>query len=243
MEATSIILTVCIFILIYVLYYYVWSTSSMLMKNVTPGTQATTIDVSKIDTGSNVGAANFTYSLWFNINDWNYHYGEKKPLFRRLSTGVNEYCPYVYFDSYTNDLVIEVAVINPSPTTLTPPTPPTTTTTCKVQNVPIQKWVHLLISVYGKSLDTYINGKLVSTCILGGVPKLDATKQITICPDIGFNGWVTRFEYWADSTDPQTVWNKYKDGNGTGIFSSMFGNYGLKLALMNGSVEQNVISI
>lgn len=233
MEPTTIIMVVCIFILFYVLYYYVWTTSSMLMKSVTPGTQTTTIDVSKIDTGSNVGAVNFTYSLWFNINDWNYKYGEKKPLFRRLSTAANEYCPYVYFDSYSNDLVIEVAVNNQA----------SPTTTCKVQNIPIQKWVHLLISVYGKSLDTYINGKLVSTCILGGVPKLDSTKQITICPGIGFNGWVTRFEYFADSTDPQTVWNKYKDGNGSGIFSSMFGNYGLKLALMNGSVEQNVISI
>jgi len=233
MEVTSIILTVCIFILIYVVYYYVWAPSTMLMKSVTPGNQTTTIDVSKIDTGSNVGAVNFTYSLWFNINDWNYHYGEKKPLFRRLSTTANDYCPYVYFDSYSNDLVIEVAVNNPT----------TPKTTCKVQNVPIQKWVHLLISVYGKSLDTYINGKLVSTCILGGVPKLDSTKQITICPEIGFNGWITRFEYFADSTDPQTVWNKYKDGNGSGIFSSMFGNYGLKLALMNGNVEQNVISI
>ena len=103
MEATSIILTVCIFILIYVVYYYVWASSTMLMKSVTPGTQTTTIDVSKIDTGSNVGSVNFTYSLWFNINDWNYHYGEKKPLFRRLSTAVNEYCPYVYFDTVSDD--------------------------------------------------------------------------------------------------------------------------------------------
>lgn len=232
MEPTTIIMMVCIFILIYVVYYYVWSSNTMLMSSVVPGTQTTTIDVSKIDTGKNSGAVNFTYSLWFNINDWNYHYGEKKPLFRRNSTVANTFCPDVYFDSYSNDLVIEVAVNSAQSPTI-----------CKVQNVPIQKWVHLLISVYGKSLDTYINGKLVSTCILGGVPKLDSTKQIAICPGIGFNGWVTRFEYWADSTDPQTVWNKYKSGNGSGIFSSMFGNYGLKLALMNGNVEQNTITI
>jgi len=233
MEPTTIIMMVCIFILIYVVYYYVWSSSTMLMSNVIPGSQTTTIDVSKIDTGKNSGTVNFSYSLWFNIHDWNTNYGEKKPLFRRNSTDNTTFCPDVYFDSYSNDLVIEVAVKNDSEPK----------TTCKVQNVPIQKWVHLLISVYGKSLDTYINGKLVSTCILGGVPKLDTTKQITICPGKGFNGWVTRFEYWADSTDPQTVWNKYKNGNGSGIFSSMFGNYGLKLALMNGNVEQNTISI
>ena len=233
MEPMTVILMACIFILLYVVYYYTWGSSTLLMSNITPGTQTTTIDVSKIDTGDNSGSVNFTYSLWFNINDWNYHYGEPKPLFRRLSMEPNKYCPNVYFDRYTNDLVIEVATSNTS----------SPVTTCKVQNVPIQKWVHLLISVYGKSLDTYINGKLVSTCILGGVPKLDGTKQITICPDIGFNGWVTRFEYWADSTDPQLAWNKYKNGNGVGIMASMFGNYGLKVALMNGNVEQNTFTI
>jgi hypothetical protein len=230
MEPTTIIMTVIIFILFYVLYHYVWSKPAMLMSGIASGTAITSIDASKIDSGSGTGSVNFSYSVWFNINDWNYHYGEKKPLFSRASTATNTSCPYVYFDAYKNDLMIDVNTTGGN-------------TTCTVHNVPIQKWVHLFISVYGQSLDTYINGKLVSTCVLGGIPVIDTTKPIYITPGIGFNGWVTQFQYWADATDPQTVWNLYKDGNGTNIFSNLLGDYGIKLSLMNGEVEQNSISI
>ena len=89
----------------------------------------------------------------------------------------------------------------------------------------------------------YINGKLVSTCVLGGIPSIDTTKPIYITPGIGFNGWVSQFQYWPDATDPQTVWNLYKAGNGTNVFSNILGDYGVKLSLMNGGVEQNSISI
>jgi hypothetical protein len=114
---------------------------------------------------------------------------------------------------------------------------------CSIPNIPIQKWVHLFISVYGRSLDTYINGKLVQTCILNGVPVIDAKQDVVVTPSPGFNGWTTQFQYWADATDPQGVWNLYKNGNGQGLLTNMFGNYGLKVALLNAGNEQNSFTI
>ena len=201
----------------------------MLMSGVTAGNVSTVIDVSKIDSGT-TGSLNFSYSVWFNINDWTTGYGSPKILFQRLSSGTNLFTPKVYFDSVTNDLVVTVA--NQSGTD-----------TCKVKNVPIQKWVNLIISVYGRSLDAYINGKLVNTCVLTGVPIVDKTQGIQITPSGGFNGWVTQFQFWASPMDPQTAWNIYKAGNGSSIFSGLFGSYGIKLSLLNNNIEQNAISI
>ena len=202
----------------------------MLMSGVTSGKQSTTIDASKIDSGSSTaGVVNFTYSVWFNINDWNDNYGKRKPLFQKVKTGGGNTI-YTYFAENQNDLIIDV-LHSGDPTK------------CTIKNIPIQKWVHLLISVYGKSLDTYINGKLVNTCILNGVPLVDKTGAINITPGIGFSGWTAQFQYWADATDPQTAWNIYKKGNGNTIFSNMFGNYGLKIALLSDGAESNSITI
>jgi len=233
MEPITIIMMVVVFVLLYMIYYYYISKNSMLMAAVTSGKQVTTIDASKIDSGSSsaAGVVNFTYSVWFNINDWNDNYGSKKPLFRKFY-GTNDYTINTYFTENQNDLMIEVLH-----------GPASTKTTCTIKNVPIQKWVHLLISVYGKSLDTYINGKLVNTCILNAVPLVDKSGKIDITPTPGFNGWTAQFQYWADATDPQTAWNIYKKGNGNTIFSNMFGNYGLKIALLSDGTEANTITI
>ena len=226
MESTTIIMLVVIFVLMYMVYYYFMSSKSMLLSSIIPGTQQTTISANTLDTSSTKGAVNFSYSIWFNINDWNYNYGKVKTLFRRGDTST-----HVYFAETVNDLNIVIKDISGNDLT------------CVVKNIPIQKWVNLLISVYGKSLDVYINGKLVKTCILNAVPKVDSKDPLYITPDGGFKGWVTQFQYWADSTDPQTAWNLYKRGNGSNIFSNMFGNYGLKVALMSDGTEQSAITI
>ena len=238
MEPITIIMMVVMFVLLYMVYYYYISKNSMLMAAVTSGKQVTIIDGSKIDSGSSSvgGVVNFSYSVWFNINDWNDGYGLPKPLFQKMNPGTDPTIN-VYFDSNQNDLKIDVLHGGETPKT-----------NCIIKNVPIQKWVHLLISVYGRSLDTYINGKLVNTCILNGVPLVTPTKEsalssINITPGGGFNGWTAQFQYWADATDPQTAWNIYKKGNGNTIFSNMFGNYGLKIALMSDGAEANTITI
>ena len=59
----------------------------------------------------------------------------------------------------------------------------------------------------------------------------------------GFNGWVKQFQYWPSSTDPQTIWNIYRQSVGGDIFGNFFDNYGLEVSLTNNGVAQNTISI
>ena len=114
---------------------------------------------------------------------------------------------------------------------------------CAVANVPIQKWVNLLVSVYGRSMDIYLDGKLVKTCVLPGVAKIDANAPAYITPNGGFSGWTSKFQYWSDSCDPQKAWNIYEAGYGASMLSNLFGKYTVKVSLMEGNTEDSSISI
>lgn len=236
MEPKTIIMFVVIFILVYIIYYYFIQQKNMLMSGTTSGTQVTVIPA-PTDTSTN-----FTYSIWFNINDWNYNYGKPKILFSRgdsSATPLQAVCPEVSFDGMQNNLTIKMQVSDSTTSTNTTGVQQTFT----IPNIPIQRWTHLLISVYGRSLDTYLDGKMVSTSILSNVALIDRTLPLYVSPGGGFNGWTRQFQYWANATDPQTAWNIYQQGDGSNIFSNIFGNYGLQVSLLNGGTVQNTITI
>ena len=115
--------------------------------------------------------------------------------------------------------------------------------TCAIANVPIQRWCNLLISVYGRTQDLYLDGKLVRTCVLPGVAKIDANAPVYVTPDGGFSGWTSKFQYWPDATDPQQAWNIYKAGYGSSMLGQLFGKYSVKVSLMEGDTEDSSFTI
>ena len=103
---------------------------------------------------------------------------------------------------------------------------------CSIDNVPIQKWVNIIITLYGKTLDTYLNGKLVRTCVLPGVPKIDNNSDILVTPNGGFSGWTTNFKYWSDASNPQQAFNIYKAGFGNSILGNLYNKYRLRFSFV-----------
>jgi hypothetical protein len=86
-------------------------------------------------------------------------------------------------------------------------------------NFPIQKWVHVLVSVDTMYIDCYLDGKLVisspvrnqitnspssTPAITFAQPPSSASPQIKI----------TKLTRWDHPLDPQSVWNEYSAGNG-----------------------------
>ena len=112
-----------------------------------------------------------------------------------------------------------------------------------VANVPIQKWVNVLISTYGRSLDIYIDGKLVRTCVLPGVARIESSTPVYITPNGGFSGWTAKFHYWPESCYPHKAWNIYPAGYGASMLAGLLGKYTIKLSLMEGDVEDSSFSI
>lgn len=339
MGIVNIVLFVIVIVLIYALIRYVMTDVSKLsglssaqsMQTINPQTASNTIG----------NSTNYSYSIWFFIDDWNYRYGEAKTIFgRMLTTGgtedSNKPCPVVTLGATENDINVSLSVYPGEEDETSTPTSnpyvgrniefsdktvayvtntgvvrPYTTyeiysgivgkngcpnndpvkinsawnyakgsktdtipemvvgdpmaigdicdplipsssensnvdilvDTSTISNVPIQKWCNLFISVSGRTLDIYLDGKLVKTSLLPGVARIDPNSQIYITPNGGFSGWTSNFQYWPEASNPQKVWNIYSSGYGSSILGSLFGRYGIKISLMDGEVENANIKI
>ena len=255
MEAKNVLLFVIIIVLLYIVIKYVIKDVNTLTGLVSAQTMQK-IEASNLASSSSAGAtSNYTYSIWFYIDDWNVKYGEPKVVFGRMASEMDKTqpCPLVSLAPLENNLIVSLAIY---PGMDTAPIEDTTTTTdttatvsetsihrCMVANIPIQKWVNVLISTYGRSLDIYIDGKLVRTCVLPGVARIESSTPVYITPNGGFSGYTAKFQYWPDSCDPQKAWNIYKAGYGASMLAGLLGKYTVKVSLMEGDVEENSFSI
>jgi len=114
---------------------------------------------------------------------------------------------------------------------------------CQIDNIPIQKWVNIIVSLYGMVLDIYLDGKLVRTCVLPGVPKVNNLADINVTPGGGFSGWTTNFKYWSDASNPQEAYNIYKSGFGGSILGNAVSKYRLQFSMLKDNVQQGSFEI
>jgi hypothetical protein len=158
----------------------------------------------------------------------------------------SNFCPAVVLGAITNNLDITMSVY-PGIENISETTENSNTMfhSCVVPNVPIQKWVNLLISVYGRSLDVYLDGKLVKTTLLPNIvySKNISTYDVVVTPNGGFSGWTSKFQYYPSSIDPQTAWNIYQKGYGASMLSNIFGKYQVKVSVVENGAESSSVTI
>jgi len=213
---------------------------SMFGKNNTIGKYAVATDMQEIKPvdipeGKTGNDSKYTYSMWIYIDDWNYKFGDKKVILIRKDPSSPPHYPKIYLGEYNNDLTISMTClpndINSS----------STNEECTINNVPIQSWVHIAISVFGRTMDTYMDGKLARTCVFDGLPVTPSTSSsILITPDGGFSGYTAGVQYFPDAKNPYEIYNIYKKGyNGTsGMFESIFGRYTVKVKIVDKTAKQ-----
>ena len=180
------------------------------------------------------------YYSYCYIDDWNYRYGDKKILFARIGNGV--LCPKVFFTPSVNNLVVNLTVYPTDTNTITGSNNPSIFT-CGIPNIPLQKWCNFLMTSYGRTMDLYLDWKLVKTCVLSGVPRIEPSASVYITPNGGFSGWTSRFQYWPDASNPQKAWDVYKAGYGGSLLSSIFGKYTIKVSVLEGDTETSSFEI
>lgn len=85
-------------------------------------------------------------------------------------------------------------------------------------NFPIQKWVHVLVSVDTTFVDCYLDGKLVISNPL--TPDNQFAIAPTAVPSITYKNinspdiYLAKLTRWDHPLDPQFVWTEYSAGNG-----------------------------
>jgi hypothetical protein len=83
--------------------------------------------------------------------------------------------------------------------------------TCSIKMLPLQKWVNVIVSVYNQVVDIYVDGLLTSSCVLQRFPAI-STSDVTLTPDGGFSGYVSRVKFLNSAMTVQKAKDIYNDG-------------------------------
>ena len=197
---TFLLYAVILGLLIFGIYFFVFGlqgggvSSGNLAPSPVDSATGSTISSSVIPAAGGVNGGNYGLQWWMYIKDWNYRFGEEKAVLSRGTDGT--FNPYVYLHPTENSLCVKINVFSgaggagqsSSPAPVGGDGSQTDDSfTCTVRNVPLQSWFCVNVSVDGRNVDIYLNGLLVRSCLLPGVPKTP-TGDLRLMPGGGFSG-------------------------------------------------------
>jgi hypothetical protein len=233
-ETSTIAIGVVAIILLYVIWQYLTDSYTQI-GNMQKASVRTTLPASTLPPNNN--PSNFSISLWFYVTNWSCGTVAKDLFKIKGGTSGTDNNFLIKLGACQNDLDV-VTKVNTA-------TGGTADSTCHVSNIPIQRWVCLIVSIYGRTLDIYLDGKLVRTCVLPSVSVALANQSQLTNLEIGggFDGFITSVKYKAQPVNPQEAWNTYTDGYGGSMLQDILNKYKLKLRFMVDDVEKQAITI
>jgi len=240
MDLKNIIIGIVIVLLIYFIYIWVFSdntrTNLLGMHN---AKKKKVIDSDNLPQGS---SADYTYSMWVYISNWNYRAGESKTILSRNNSD-GKSAPHISLGANLNNIEVSLATYSSNSNN-------SEMHSCTLDNIPLQTWAHVLVTLNNRALDLYLDGKLVRTCVLPGVPKQSTGQPLVICGDSnenspgGFDGYVSNINYLSRPVNPREAYAIYREGpGGSNWFTNVFNKYRLKVAFMKDSREVNSFEI
>lgn len=212
------------------------------------GKVITTIPAAKVPLGE---GSNYGLQFWMFIKDWDYRFGQEKIIMERVSSSTTDIVsPKISLHPTDNSLDITVSVFPSSDAAAAANPAPANSAaaggnsyTCTVENVPLQSWFSVSMTVFQRNLDVYINGRLVKSCVLPGIPK-PAVGDIVIGKGGGFSGSVCNLHSFARMLNPEDAKGFFSAGTSCGVPAmdsneespslSLFG-YKFRLSVLNKS--------
>ena len=183
----------------------------------------------------------YSLTFWIYIKDFTYRNGIKKQVLTKGLGGVNNKGVYeranpsVYLDEEINKMVFTFSLMgvgSQEPETesdLGPAPPPESFSgqyiietfydahskpyaEVELENLPLQRWNCINLTVYDNIIDIYIDGLLKKTNIIQeGVPK--PNKEHIILGNIGgFDGYLSNISWSNRALSPKQIFNKYQEG-------------------------------
>lgn len=215
------ILTIFIFLLILILIYMVIklvTKKTVKVSGFSDASKSLNVPCAKFGASQNYG-----YSVWVYVDAWQNTVSPsenetnlKKNILTRCVGSTAAF--NMYLDNSQNNLKLLMS---------------NNTKSCDIKNFKLQKWVNITMSVYGNTVDLYLDGKLVRTCVLTAVPiqLKDSdmlfvggayTKSSTACngtSDGDLRGYISNVLYKSSYFTPEEAWNVYSAGySGAGMF-------------------------
>jgi len=132
----------------------------------------------------------FTWSVWIFIDNLQYLSGRYRHIFHKgneqfNNTGLNfpNNAPGLYISPNTNALVVMMNTFNDFNEEIIIP------------NIPLNKWVNVIIKCQNNNLDIYINGTISQSIKLNGVPKQNYG-DVFVAMNGGFDGFISNLGYY-----------------------------------------------
>jgi hypothetical protein len=233
MNPALIILGVVIVLIIY-LYFFYSTNETILSDKLDLSSKQPDILVANI---SKPESTIYSYEFWVYVGK--YVGGTPQTLFSRASdkqTSDNKVINNigVYIDGTSPTLKIDYVKNNSFFTK---------GTIAVTDNFPVQSWVHVIVSVSDKYIDTYVNGKLTKSIkeTDGIYPQSKDSNPIVFGQHDGTI--LAKLTRTTKATDPQTAWDKYSAGNGENQFSKYLGTLGMDVSLKKDNIEYSKFNL
>ena len=228
-------------LVIYFIWYFFLKKGKVLSK-CRSGTKVLNIPADKLHGNSHTN--NYSYSIWFYVTDWSYRLSEEKELLVR-GGAQGSANPRIVLSPFENNLSVTITTHTKAAQ------PPGGGTgignasslgpTCSINNFPLQRWVNLIVSLNNRTLDLYLNGKLVRTCILPAPATIEPDAPVILTPGGGFKGWTSNMQYFTKALNPQEAYNIYSNGPNCG--SGLFDKYKLKVTYLVNNEKESEFTI
>jgi hypothetical protein len=147
----------------------------------------------------------FTWSTWFFINSLETNAGLYKHIFSKGNSNLNKNgmvepnnAPGLYIAPNSNNLVVVMNTYNVINEEIVIP------------DIPINKWVNVIIRCQNTNLDVYINGTIARSINLVGVPKQNYG-DVYVGMNGGFDGYISNlwyYNYGVGTAEIQNIVNK-----------------------------------
>jgi hypothetical protein len=216
-DAFSIFLTIVILVILFILLLNILmgiinslsqKSEVYVVKGLTPGNIPVYVPVNPsvngsvpIDRSNNKDGIEFSWSVWLNIaeppSSSNYQHvfskGEGKQINGKMFPNNS---PGLYISKNNNECNL-VVVMNTFDNS-------TIADEVTIPNIPLNKWINVIIRVMNNSIDVYLNGSLAKSHELSGVPRQNYG-DVNVALDSGFNGYLSNLMYFSYGVSPGKI--------------------------------------
>jgi hypothetical protein len=206
----------------------------------------------------------YTLSFWMYISSWDYRAGLAKSVIQIVDSGMPEYA-LLNTILYPNESKLMVRVHTEStregmdytkfsnfdsllsgsqngamfgPTVETP--------MCDLTDIDLQRWINITVSVNGRIVDVYYDGKLARSCVLPDIPVASNTgrQAIAIGQKGGFGGKISGIQFFGYPLTPDRIYSLYQAGprGAAGFIGFLADKLGIRINYSGaGGKEKNVV--
>ena len=84
--------------------------------------------------------------------------------------------------------------------------------TVVLNNLPLQRWTCINVSLFNQNVDLYVDGKLKTSKLLPKPPTPVNTVPMILAPNGGFDGYLSRIKFSNNTLHPSDIYERYSEG-------------------------------